>query len=126
VVELLAEDATFAMPPLATWFGPAMRSRSGSPAGQCQAMALARGSDSRQRSARPRLLQLGPAGELLHALRAQRAGFRGDRIKEVTAFITRAAPSPDREVIARMPDHPFDRPSLEAAFENFGLPERLD
>ena len=55
-----------------------------------------------------------------------RDALRGDRIKEVTAFITRAAPAPDREVVARMPEHPFDPTSLAAAFGNFGLPERLD
>jgi hypothetical protein len=44
----------------------------------------------------------------------------------VTAFIARAAPVPDREVIARLPEQPPDPGRMAAAFENFGLPERLD
>jgi RNA polymerase sigma-70 factor (ECF subfamily) len=52
--------------------------------------------------------------------------LRGDRISDVTAFIARATPVPDREVIARLPEQPADPERMAAAFENFGLPERLD
>ena len=52
--------------------------------------------------------------------------LRGDRISEVDAFIARTPPpSDDREVIARMPEQPADPMAMAAAFENFGLPERL-
>ena len=53
--------------------------------------------------------------------------FRGEQISDVTAFIIRTPPeTDDREVIARMPEQPASPLSLLAAFENFGLPERLD
>ena len=47
-------------------------------------------------------------------------------ITDVTAFIARATPDPDREVILRTPDQPPDPVRMAAAFEAFGLPERLD
>src|SRR5439155_24529093 len=49
----------------------------------------------------------------------------GTRVSDVTAFIARRAPVPDRAVIARLPEQPYDPASLAAAFGNFGLPERL-
>ena len=52
--------------------------------------------------------------------------LRGEQISDVTAFITRSTEEPDREVIARLPEQPADPARLVAAFERFGLPERLD
>ena len=52
--------------------------------------------------------------------------LRGTQVSDITAFIARATPVPDREVIARLPEQPADPGRLAAAFENFGLPERLD
>jgi RNA polymerase sigma-70 factor (ECF subfamily) len=51
--------------------------------------------------------------------------FEGERIRDVTAFIARTPPSPDREVILRMPDHAEDPERMDAAFRRFNLPERL-
>ena len=50
----------------------------------------------------------------------------GDKISDVTAFITRTGEDPDPEVLARMPEQDFDERALAAAFGEFGLPERLD
>ena len=52
--------------------------------------------------------------------------LRGDKISDVTAFITRSIEDPDPELMARMPEQAFDNSRLRAAFGNFGLPERLD
>jgi RNA polymerase sigma-70 factor (ECF subfamily) len=52
--------------------------------------------------------------------------LRGERISDITAFIARSTPTPDREVLARLPEQPADPMRLMAAFERFGLPERLD
>ena len=53
--------------------------------------------------------------------------FRGERISDVTAFIVRTPPEEDdREIIARMPEQPTDPARLLAAFERFGVPERLN
>jgi hypothetical protein len=49
-----------------------------------------------------------------------------DRIKEVTAFITRSAVERDREPFARYPDEPVDASKVAAVFERAGLPGRLD
>jgi len=127
VVELLAEDATFAMPPLATWFGPRDEIEiflAGSPLSGDWRWRVVR----TRANGQPALAYYSwdPEEGCYMSFALNVLALRGDRIKEVTAFITRAAPAPDREVVARMPEHPFDPTSLAAAFGNFGLPERLD
>ena len=53
--------------------------------------------------------------------------FRGELISDVTAFIIRTPPeTDDREAILRLPERDASPLSLQAAFENFGVPERLD
>ena len=53
--------------------------------------------------------------------------FRGELISDVTAFIIRTPPeTDDRELILRMPERDASPLSLEAAFQNFGVPDRLD
>jgi RNA polymerase sigma-70 factor, ECF subfamily len=127
VVGMLTEDATFAMPPLGTWFSghdgistflagwplsglwrwkPLQVRASGQ-------VALAYYSWDDDESA-----------YLPFALNV--LTLRGSRISDVTAFIARTTPVPDREVIARLPEQPADPERLMAAFERFGLPERLD
>ena len=126
VVEMLTEDAAFAMPPLRTWFGgreeitvfltrwpmsgawrwkPLLVSANGQPALAFYAW------DESEEAYLPFALNV--------------LTLRGDKIAEVDAFITREPTSPDPEVIARMPEQPTDPRRLEAAFGNFGLPERL-
>jgi RNA polymerase sigma-70 factor, ECF subfamily len=52
--------------------------------------------------------------------------FRGELISDVTAFIiTRPPEEDDREAILRMPERATNPLSLEAAFGNFGVPDRL-
>lgn len=52
--------------------------------------------------------------------------LRGKQIHEVNAFLTRSTEDPDREVLARLPEQAYDPRRLAAAFERFGLPNRLD
>jgi RNA polymerase sigma-70 factor (ECF subfamily) len=128
VVGMLTEDACFSMPPLATWFGPRDAIETflvGSPmSGQWRwkslrvrangqvALAFYSWDDDEQAYLRFALNVL---------------TFSGELISDVTAFIIRTPPeTDDREVIARMPEQPTSPLSLQAAFENFGLPERLD
>ena len=127
VVSMLTEDASFTMPPLRTWFHgrgeigiflagwplsglwrwrPLLVRANGQPA-----LAFYSWDDDEQ-------------AYLPFALNV--LTLRGDRISDVTAFISRATPVPDREVIARLPEQPPDAERLAAAFQNFGLPERLD
>jgi len=42
----------------------------------------------------------------------------------VTSFITRSAPAPERQHLARWPEEPAD-PRRIAVFERFGLPDAL-
>ena len=72
---MLAEDATFAMPPLRSWFGGRDGDRELAwPAGRCRALWRWRvRSDARQRAAGARLLRLERGRAELPAVRAQRA-----------------------------------------------------
>jgi len=127
VVGMLTEDATFSMPPLRTWFG----------GHEGIGVFLAGWPLSGRWRWRPIPVRANgqPALAFYSWDEAEEAympfalnvlTLRGELISDVTAFITRSAPSADREVIARMPEHPYDPEMLAAAFENFDLPARLD
>jgi RNA polymerase sigma-70 factor (ECF subfamily) len=126
VVEMLTEDASFAMPPLGTWFR-------GSDALRVFLAGWPMSGDWRWRP-----LQVRANGQVALAFYAwdddegaympfalNVLTFEGERISDVTAFIARIAPSPDREVLARLPEQPADPERMVAAFGNFGLPDRL-
>ena len=51
--------------------------------------------------------------------------LRGMQIGDVTSFVIRSEPAPDRLHLARWPDEPPDPRRLEAFFERFGLPSEL-
>ena len=126
VVELLTEDAVFAMPPLGTWF-------EGS-----EALRVFLSGWPLSGNWRWRALQVKASGQVALAFYAWDGdegvylpfalnvlSLRGQRISDVTAFIARATPVPDREVIARLPEQPADPARMATAFENFALPPRL-
>jgi RNA polymerase sigma-70 factor (ECF subfamily) len=128
VVGMLTEDACFSMPPLATWFGPRNEIETflvGSPMS-----GLWRWKSLRVRSNGQVALAFyswddGEQAYVPFALNV--LTFRGELISDVTAFIVHTPPpDDDREVIARMPEQPTNALSLMVAFQNFGLPERLD
>jgi RNA polymerase sigma-70 factor, ECF subfamily len=127
VVGMLTEDATFAMPPMSTWFG-----------GHAEIAEFLAGWPL-SGTWRWRPLQVRANGQVALAYYSwdpDEESFlpfalnvltlRGDKISDVTAFITRSIEDPAREVMARMPEQPADPGRLAAAFENFGLPDRLD
>jgi RNA polymerase sigma-70 factor (ECF subfamily) len=124
VVAMLAEDAAWSMPPLASWFRGV----------DDVAGFLARGPLSGRWRWRRRATTANgqPAigaytwdeGEgcyLPFALDV--VTLEGDRIKEVTAFITRVMEGRDPEYYARFPEHALD--PVRNVFERFGLPARL-
>jgi RNA polymerase sigma-70 factor (ECF subfamily) len=126
VVAMLAEEATFAMPPLATWFG-----------GREEIKTFLAGYPL-SGLWRWRHLQTTANGQPALAFYSwdEEAGtylpfalnvltLRGDKISDVTAFIARSAEDPDREVLARMPEQPYDPLTLEAAFGRFELPDEI-
>ena len=127
VMEILAEDASFTMPPLASWFQgeesiriflagwplsgswrwrPVPTRANGQPALAFYAW------DDDARAYLPFALNV--------------LTFRGERISDVTAFVARATDIPDGESYARWVDEPIDPTRLYATFESFGLPERLE
>jgi RNA polymerase sigma-70 factor (ECF subfamily) len=127
VVGLLTDDASFAMPPLGTWFRGS------------EALRVFLAGWPLSGAWRWRPLQVRANGQVALAFYAWDAEerthlpfalnvltFRGEQISDVTAFIARATPAPDREVLARLPEQPADAARMAAAFENFGLPARLD
>jgi RNA polymerase sigma-70 factor (ECF subfamily) len=126
VMDMLAEDASFAMPPLATWFGgeeairiflegwplsgawrwrPLPVRANGQPALAFYAW------DEDEQAYLPFALNV--------------LTFRGDKISDVTAFVARATDIPAGESYERWPDESIDPERLYATFGSFGLPERL-
>jgi RNA polymerase sigma-70 factor, ECF subfamily len=126
VVELLAEDASFTMPPLASWFSGRDEIEiwlTNSPMSGDWRWQVVR----TQANGQPALAYYSwdPAQETFLPFALNVLTLEGKAIKEVDAFITRLAPSAEREVVARMPEHAHDPAALAAAFENFGLPEEI-
>jgi RNA polymerase sigma-70 factor, ECF subfamily len=126
VVEMLAEDAAFTMPPLATWFGGRDEIATfliGSPMSGQWRWRTVRTRANGQAALAFYAWDDGEQAFLPFALNV--LTFRGEQIAEVDAFIGRATPVPDREVILRLPEQPPDPIRHSAAFERFDLPERL-
>jgi RNA polymerase sigma-70 factor (ECF subfamily) len=126
VMEMLAEDATFAMPPLASWFGGDESIRiflEGWPmSGTWRWRALPVRANG-QPALAFYIWDEDEAAYMPFALNV--LTFRGERISDVTAFVARATEIPDGESYARWPDEAIDPARLYAAFGSFGLPERL-
>ncbi len=126
VVEMLAEDASFTMPPLRSWFGPRDEIAT--------FLALAPMSgDWRWRTiqvtanGQPAIAYYtwDPDEEAYLRFALNVLTFRGEKIVDVTAFLTRTMADPDRAVMLRLPEQEADEMTTRAAFERFGLPERL-
>jgi RNA polymerase sigma-70 factor (ECF subfamily) len=126
VVGMLTEDATFAMPPLRTWFGGR------------EAIAIFLAGWPLSGNWRWRHVRAHANGQPALAFYSWDAEertylpfalnvltIRGELISDVTAFVARSTPLPEREVYARWPEQPADPTRLVATFERFGLPERL-
>jgi RNA polymerase sigma-70 factor (ECF subfamily) len=126
VVSMLSEDVAWSMPPLASWFGGIDEVRdflrlwplSGAFDWQHRATIvsgqLASGAytwDEDEQAYLPFALDV--------------LTLEGDKIKEVTAFVTRAIPAQDREYYENWPDRPLDA-ERKSLFTRFGLPERLE
>jgi RNA polymerase sigma-70 factor, ECF subfamily len=124
---MLAEDATFAMPPARTWY----EGREGI---RTWATLSPMSGDWRWRSVFTRANGQPALGfyawdeeqqaYLPFALNV--LTFRGPLITNVTAFIARSADEPDNEVYQRWPELAADPRRLEGTFGSFGLPARLD
>ena len=127
VVAMLTEDAAWSMPPLASWFsgrddlpvflsnGPlsgAWRWRHAPAHANGQAAVGVYSWDADEEAYLPFALDV--------------LTLDGDRIREITAFVTRTTEVRDRDVFARWPEQATDPMRATAFFERFGLPGRLD
>jgi RNA polymerase sigma-70 factor, ECF subfamily len=123
---LLAEDATFTMPPMATWF-----------AGR-DAIAVWAAKEPMNGAWRWRVrtahangqralgyyAEDGEGGWFPFALNVLE--FRGREIGHVTAFIARSPEQLEADAQQRLPDEPAEEPLTRSLFVSFGLPARLD
>jgi RNA polymerase sigma-70 factor, ECF subfamily len=127
VVSLLAEDAAWSMPPLASYFQGLDDVR----------IFLANGPLSgRFRWKRAFTWANGQpaiAGYTWHEDEQAYLPFaldvltlRGGKIEQVTAFIARTSDESRKEVLERWPDTPVDAMLAETIFARFGLPARLE
>jgi RNA polymerase sigma-70 factor (ECF subfamily) len=123
---LLAHDASFAMPPLSTWYTPResittwAHETSMSGAWRWKSVLT-------QANAQPALAFYAwdePAGAYLpFALNV--LSLRDSLVSDVTAFIVRATDATDPEAYLRFPEQPMDPRRLTGTFELFGLPSRV-
>jgi RNA polymerase sigma-70 factor, ECF subfamily len=127
VVGMLAEDAVFAMPPLASWFGG--REEIGdflrySPmSGDWDWRAVRTQANGQVALA---FYSWDPEAGAYMPFALNVLTLRDREVAEVDAFIVRTPPDPDRETILRMPEYESDAQRLAAAFGNLGMPERLE
>jgi RNA polymerase sigma-70 factor (ECF subfamily) len=127
VVTLLAEDSAFAMPPMATWFRGL---------GAIKVWLALQPLSGQWRWRVVRTRANGQPALAYYSWDTEEEAFlpfalnvltiRDAQIQEVNAFLTRSTEDPDREVLARLPEQAYDPLRLEAAFQRFGLPDRLD
>jgi RNA polymerase sigma-70 factor, ECF subfamily len=124
---MLAEDATFAMPPLASWYsgrdGISIWARSWPLSGAWRwktVFVRANGQpalgfyawDEEEGAYVPFALNV--------------MSFRGREISAVVAFVARSIQETENEVYERWPEQPVDAIRLAGTFESFGLPGRLE
>ena len=125
VVEMLAEDAAWSMPPLASWYaGDRLRDflEVGPLSGEWRWRHLAAHASGQ------------PAAAVYHWDEAEQRylpfaldvlTLEGPRITEVTSFIVRTVDVRDREAFARWPDEALDPEQARAVFGRLGLPLAL-
>jgi RNA polymerase sigma-70 factor, ECF subfamily len=126
VVGMLTEDATFAMPPLASWFGgrdAITAFLAGWPlSGNWDWRHVAAHANGQPALA---FYSWDPDQKSYLPFALNVLTFRGAKISDVTAFVIRSAERPERKVYSRWPEQPADPARLTAVFERFGLPDRL-
>jgi RNA polymerase sigma-70 factor (ECF subfamily) len=127
VVNMLAEDASFAMPPLGSWFSGREALRiflAGWPLSGAWRWRHVATRANGQPALGFYCWDDGAQSYVPFALNV--LTMRGEQISDVTAFVARSIEPEEREAYARWPDQPLDAPRKLAFFEQFGLPEQLD
>jgi RNA polymerase sigma-70 factor (ECF subfamily) len=126
VVAMLAEDATFAMPPAASWFSPRDQIATFL-AGYALSGAWRWKTLRAQANGQPAIgfYAWDDDAQAYLAFALNVLTFRGREIADVTAFINRSIAPEDRESYHRWVDQPADAARLAGTFGRFGLPDRL-
>ena len=132
VVSMLTEDACFAMPPLASWFGGPGRGRDEIeeflrlyPLGDnWEWKAVAKTANGGQPALGFYIRDRG-SDDVFEPFALNVLTLRGERISDVVAFVTRSIDA-DQTDYERWPDRAPDPEQLFTAFERFGLPPRLE
>jgi RNA polymerase sigma-70 factor (ECF subfamily) len=128
VVALLAQDAAWSMPPLATWYSGSESLRTFLTMGPLSGA---------WRWSRVVTTANGQPAVAAYTWRDDEGCFRpfaldvltigdGGLIDAITSFIARSAEEREPERFARYPDEAVDAAKAVAVFEQFGLPPRLD
>jgi RNA polymerase sigma-70 factor (ECF subfamily) len=124
---LLAADATFAMPPLRSWYTPrdtiATWAREASMSGAWRWRAILT-----RANAQPALAfySWDEAGGTHLPFALNVLTLRGGLVSDVTAFIVRSTEAPEPEAYEHFPEQPMDERRLAGTFQRFGLPDSLD
>lgn len=127
VVAMLAEDATFAMPPLASWFGgreEIARFLAGFPLSGAWRWKTVLSHANGQPAIGFYAWDDEAGAYLPFALNV--LTFRGTEISDVVAFVARSIEPEEREAYHRWVDQPADEARLRSTFGRFRLPEQLD
>ena len=127
VVGMLAEDVAWSMPPAEAWFGGLESVRGFLGVGPLSG-------EWRWRHLPVRVN--GQAASGAYCWHDQEGAYlpfaldvltlEGDRIKEITSFITRPTEGRELDYYMRWPAQPVDASCVSASFERFGLPGRLE
>jgi RNA polymerase sigma-70 factor, ECF subfamily len=124
---MLTEDATIAMPPLASWFGPRDELAvflAGWPLSGDWRWGVLHARANGQPALGFYSWDAEAESYLPFALNV--LTLRGARVKDITAFVVRTTQGvPDRQGFWRWVDQPAEAPRVLALFERFGLPDVL-
>jgi RNA polymerase sigma-70 factor (ECF subfamily) len=130
IVGMLTDDACFAMPPLASWFGGPEGGRK--EIGEFLAAFPLSGTwqwrtVTTSANGQPAIAFYiwEPESETYQPFALNVLTLRGERISDVTAFVSRSIDA-DQTDYERWPDREVDPEQLFATFGAFGLPGRLD
>jgi RNA polymerase sigma-70 factor, ECF subfamily len=128
VAAMLTEDATFAMPPLGSWFGTRAEITAFLARYPMNGTWHWKVVQTTANGGQPALgfytWDEGEEAYLPFALNV--LTLRGDQISDVVAFVSRSIEPTERERYVRWPDEPADPARLFSAFGQFGLPDRLE
>jgi RNA polymerase sigma-70 factor (ECF subfamily) len=126
VVDLLAEDAAWSMPPLSSWYRGRQALRVFLGVGPLSGRFAWRHRATRA-SGQPAVgtYTWHPAAAAFLPFSLDVLTLGADGIQEVTAFIARSSVQRSREELERLPDTEPDAGKVETVFARFGLPTRL-